>query len=210
MDLRELGYDGRDWIILVQDRDRWRAYTSLDFSPQSPAALLSPLCSGTACRNLLSPLPAARRPTVLRGARVDSRATCSLAGRWSTLFNDPVSTTRSLIVDGIYDIDIVFGEMSPKIRHRLPDIRLTAGENLRKTQPERTSQNISIQTLMKPELVAVQYVKGPTFLTLYHIHSIPFTIALLSQRKYFSKQTNARNQLSDLGEQVEWTQLTAL
>ncbi|KAJ4446158.1 hypothetical protein ANN_12851 [Periplaneta americana] len=27
MDLREVGYDVRDWINLAQDRDRWRAYT---------------------------------------------------------------------------------------------------------------------------------------------------------------------------------------
>ncbi|KAJ4441656.1 hypothetical protein ANN_11514 [Periplaneta americana] len=26
MDLREVGYDGRDWINLAQDRDRWRVY----------------------------------------------------------------------------------------------------------------------------------------------------------------------------------------
>ncbi|KAJ4443963.1 hypothetical protein ANN_05752 [Periplaneta americana] len=26
MELREVGYDGRDWINLAQDRDRWRAY----------------------------------------------------------------------------------------------------------------------------------------------------------------------------------------
>ncbi|KAJ4447084.1 hypothetical protein ANN_09073 [Periplaneta americana] len=26
MDLREVGYDGRDWINLAEDRDRWRAY----------------------------------------------------------------------------------------------------------------------------------------------------------------------------------------
>ncbi|KAJ4436902.1 hypothetical protein ANN_17034 [Periplaneta americana] len=26
MDLREMGYDNRDWINLAQDRDRWRAY----------------------------------------------------------------------------------------------------------------------------------------------------------------------------------------
>ncbi|KAJ4451220.1 hypothetical protein ANN_02680 [Periplaneta americana] len=26
MDLREVGYDGRDWINLAQDRDQWRAY----------------------------------------------------------------------------------------------------------------------------------------------------------------------------------------
>ncbi|KAJ4442540.1 hypothetical protein ANN_04127 [Periplaneta americana] len=26
MDLREVGYDDRDWINLAQDRDRWQAY----------------------------------------------------------------------------------------------------------------------------------------------------------------------------------------
>ncbi|KAJ4428525.1 hypothetical protein ANN_24569 [Periplaneta americana] len=26
MDLRQVGYDGRDWINIAQDRDRWRAY----------------------------------------------------------------------------------------------------------------------------------------------------------------------------------------
>jgi hypothetical protein len=25
MDLKEVGWDGMDWIDLVQDRDRWRA-----------------------------------------------------------------------------------------------------------------------------------------------------------------------------------------
>jgi hypothetical protein len=28
MDLRELGWDGRDWIDLAQDRDRWKAYVN--------------------------------------------------------------------------------------------------------------------------------------------------------------------------------------
>ncbi|KAJ4429888.1 hypothetical protein ANN_22092 [Periplaneta americana] len=29
MDLKEVGYDDRDWINLAQDRDRWRAYEAL-------------------------------------------------------------------------------------------------------------------------------------------------------------------------------------
>jgi hypothetical protein len=28
MDLREIGWDGMDWIDLAQDRDRWRAYVN--------------------------------------------------------------------------------------------------------------------------------------------------------------------------------------
>jgi hypothetical protein len=28
MDIREVGWEGRDWIDLAQDRDRWRAYVN--------------------------------------------------------------------------------------------------------------------------------------------------------------------------------------
>jgi hypothetical protein len=28
MDLREVGWDGMDWIDLAQDRDRWRPYVN--------------------------------------------------------------------------------------------------------------------------------------------------------------------------------------
>jgi hypothetical protein len=28
LDLREVGWDGRDWIDLAQDRDRWRAHVN--------------------------------------------------------------------------------------------------------------------------------------------------------------------------------------
>ncbi|KAJ4448773.1 hypothetical protein ANN_00164 [Periplaneta americana] len=31
MDLREVGYDGRDWFNLDQDWDRWRAYVYYDY-----------------------------------------------------------------------------------------------------------------------------------------------------------------------------------
>jgi hypothetical protein len=30
MDLREIGWDGRDWIDLAQDRDQWRANTVMN------------------------------------------------------------------------------------------------------------------------------------------------------------------------------------
>ncbi|KAJ4450475.1 hypothetical protein ANN_01900 [Periplaneta americana] len=39
MDLREVGYDDRDWINLAQDRDRWRAYVRAAMNlrvPQKP------------------------------------------------------------------------------------------------------------------------------------------------------------------------------
>ncbi|KAJ4437474.1 hypothetical protein ANN_17618 [Periplaneta americana] len=49
MDLREVGYDDRDWINLAQDRDRWRAYME-DLAENSSFAgfefLLGPACKG--------------------------------------------------------------------------------------------------------------------------------------------------------------------
>ncbi|KAJ4445519.1 hypothetical protein ANN_12199 [Periplaneta americana] len=39
---------------------------------------------------------------------------------------------EQMLVDGIGDSEMVFGEMSWRIRHRLPDICLTVGENLGK------------------------------------------------------------------------------
>ncbi|KAJ4444379.1 hypothetical protein ANN_06171 [Periplaneta americana] len=36
MDLREVGYDDRDWINLAQDRDQWRAYVRVAMSFQIP------------------------------------------------------------------------------------------------------------------------------------------------------------------------------
>ncbi|KAJ4452070.1 hypothetical protein ANN_03586 [Periplaneta americana] len=52
---------------------------------------------------------------------------CSLT--W--LFNDAVSTILLFSIDGIVDSEMVFGEMMPRIRHRLPNIRLTIGKILK-------------------------------------------------------------------------------
>ncbi|KAJ4447430.1 hypothetical protein ANN_09437 [Periplaneta americana] len=38
VDLREMGYDDRDWINLARDRDRWRAYLCEDGN-ESPGSL---------------------------------------------------------------------------------------------------------------------------------------------------------------------------
>jgi hypothetical protein len=36
MDLREIGWDGMDWIDLAQDRDQWRAVVKTVISFQVP------------------------------------------------------------------------------------------------------------------------------------------------------------------------------
>ncbi|KAJ4447802.1 hypothetical protein ANN_09810 [Periplaneta americana] len=49
----------------------------------------------------------------------------------NNIFNDAVSTTRLFSIDEIGN-----SEMRQRIRHTLPDIHLTVGENLGKTQPD--------------------------------------------------------------------------
>ncbi|KAJ4446449.1 hypothetical protein ANN_13145 [Periplaneta americana] len=61
------------------------------------------------------------------------------------LFNDAVSTTRLISVEGIGDSEMVFGEIRSRIRHRLPDISLTVGENLGRNT---TSNNGNKQILL--------------------------------------------------------------
>jgi hypothetical protein len=36
MDLREIGWDGVDWVDLVQDRDQWRALVNMVMSIRVP------------------------------------------------------------------------------------------------------------------------------------------------------------------------------
>jgi hypothetical protein len=36
MDLREIGWDGMDWIALAQDRDQWRALVNTVMNLQVP------------------------------------------------------------------------------------------------------------------------------------------------------------------------------
>jgi hypothetical protein len=40
MDLREIGWDGVDWIELAQDRDQWRALVNTVMIPSGSLKLL--------------------------------------------------------------------------------------------------------------------------------------------------------------------------
>ncbi|KAJ4425527.1 hypothetical protein ANN_27721 [Periplaneta americana] len=63
---------------------------------------------------------------------------CDVCVSW--LFNDAVSTARLFSVDGIGYSEMIFREMRPRIRHRLPDICLKIEKNLEKTQPGNQSK----------------------------------------------------------------------
>ncbi|KAJ4429536.1 hypothetical protein ANN_21705 [Periplaneta americana] len=63
MDLREVGYDDRDWINLAQDRDRWRAYVLLqsnykmvDIMEGEVARAVTLIQQGWTCRQIASDL----------------------------------------------------------------------------------------------------------------------------------------------------------
>ncbi|KAJ4427892.1 hypothetical protein ANN_23900 [Periplaneta americana] len=68
MDLREVGYDDRDWINVVQDRDRWRAYNPY---VNSMRPLMSELNSS--CQHLSLPCPVELRISVTRKLREELR-----------------------------------------------------------------------------------------------------------------------------------------
>ncbi|KAJ4449556.1 hypothetical protein ANN_00958 [Periplaneta americana] len=98
MDLREVGYDFRDWINLVQNRDRCRAYVRT-----------------------------AMNLRVLKSLKWAKQVT-----------------------------SMGFGEMRPKIRHRLHDIRLTVGENLEKIQPgNQLKQESNSRPIATPDRQAI-------------------------------------------------------
>ncbi|KAJ4449806.1 hypothetical protein ANN_01212 [Periplaneta americana] len=71
-----------------------------------------------------------------KNKEVGKRRVCFL----SWLFNNTISTTWLFSADRIGDKEMVFGEMRPRIRHRLHDIRLTVGENLGKNSTRKTVQ----------------------------------------------------------------------
>ncbi|KAJ4430169.1 hypothetical protein ANN_22379 [Periplaneta americana] len=60
------------------------------------------------------------------------------------LFNDAVSTTRLFSIYETGDSEMIFGEMRPRIRHRLPGIHLTVGENLGKNPTRYSLSKITI------------------------------------------------------------------
>ncbi|KAJ4449500.1 hypothetical protein ANN_00900 [Periplaneta americana] len=59
MDLREVGYDDRDWINLAQDRDRWRAYVRAAMNLRVPEKPF-----------VISEKARARKPVLCTGVRL--------------------------------------------------------------------------------------------------------------------------------------------
>jgi hypothetical protein len=56
IDLREVGWDGRDWIDVAQDRDQWRAYVNAVMNlrvPLNAGKLLSSCTTGGFSRKAL-------------------------------------------------------------------------------------------------------------------------------------------------------------
>ncbi|KAJ4448557.1 hypothetical protein ANN_10575 [Periplaneta americana] len=199
IDLRKMGYDGRDWINLAQDRDQWRTYVRAAMNlriatvlkKRNPSVLLTLMFinfirkftnveladmnmaygadysnANEAWRVYVEQHPQRHIPCHATSSRLDQRPrdsgqllfttfksihvailhmtcnfllvlsqsalfTCQLPFSIFCFLNDTTSTrpARLFSVDGIGDKKMVFGEMRPRIRHRLSDIRLTVEED---------------------------------------------------------------------------------
>ncbi|KAJ4441739.1 hypothetical protein ANN_11597 [Periplaneta americana] len=68
MDLREVGYDDRDWINLAQDRDRWRAYVRTAMNLRVPYKPFE----GFSCDSQITSLVQDLAEEVDRGGRIDA------------------------------------------------------------------------------------------------------------------------------------------
>ncbi|KAJ4442477.1 hypothetical protein ANN_04063 [Periplaneta americana] len=129
---------------------------------------------------------------LLEPASKGRNITCKLAIHQCSgahgLFNDTVSTTRLFRVDEIGDSEMVFGEMRPRIRHRLPGIHLTVGENLGKNPT-------SLEITEEAEKIAV--VNSDSKVTLD---------TLQNRNKHNPITENIRKELKKL-ERQQWTVL---
>ncbi|KAJ4426991.1 hypothetical protein ANN_26790 [Periplaneta americana] len=70
-------------------------------------------------------------------------------------FNDAVSTTSLFSVDEICDSEMIFGEMRPRIRHRLTCIHITVEENLGKNPTRRPVSTLFVVVfkILEPLLI---------------------------------------------------------
>ncbi|KAJ4441989.1 hypothetical protein ANN_11853 [Periplaneta americana] len=107
MDLREVGYEGRDWINLVQDRDQWRAYVRAamnlrvrnsnvrsvsDFTGMKPTCVLTFVSAikGYECRVPFAAVPS--HATTLCGGTLPASTRPSTASRH---FNHKLRSTTT-------------------------------------------------------------------------------------------------------------------
>ncbi|KAJ4432150.1 hypothetical protein ANN_20766 [Periplaneta americana] len=127
MNLREVGYDDREWINFAQDSDQWQAYVR---------EAMHLRYKGVAFRKLIEALDHTTKMAKLFERYGVDYYLCALGLSVAREYRGQGLGFELLNVDGIGDREMTFGEMRQRIRHRLPDIRLTFGENFGKTQSE--------------------------------------------------------------------------
>ncbi|KAJ4447986.1 hypothetical protein ANN_09996 [Periplaneta americana] len=65
MDLREVGYDDRDWINLAQDGDQWRAYVRAEMNLRVPEKPFVKECDAVLTAEPFAAAVAGRRRVVV-------------------------------------------------------------------------------------------------------------------------------------------------
>ncbi|KAJ4433706.1 hypothetical protein ANN_16017 [Periplaneta americana] len=85
MDLREVGYDGRDWINLAQDRDQWRTYLRAAMNLRVPCDNAGEMSPGSNTESYpafahigLRENPGKNLNQILKATRVEDSRTCGL------------------------------------------------------------------------------------------------------------------------------------
>ncbi|KAJ4432788.1 hypothetical protein ANN_21427 [Periplaneta americana] len=80
---------------------------------------------------------------------------------------DALGKLRLFSVDEIGDSEMVFGEMRPRIRYRLPGIHLTVWENLgKKTEPEQVTNELEKDYRVAIALPCLKKIERPSAISL--------------------------------------------
>ncbi|KAJ4443721.1 hypothetical protein ANN_05396 [Periplaneta americana] len=157
MDLREMEYNRRDWINLAEPM------AGLCEGGNEPAGSVKVFCKTTDSSAVaaVKSLPSeqllddilfidsnfkivSKSITLLESSNLQLSEALNIVDKVSqtviqnnnSLISEKVKSTRLFSIDEIGDSEMVFGEMRPRIRHRLPGIHLMVGKNLGKTQPD--------------------------------------------------------------------------
>ncbi|KAJ4438949.1 hypothetical protein ANN_14903 [Periplaneta americana] len=119
-------------IIRLRSKSHMKLYRAYELNQHAAPQLLGGLNDGIVV--VVHEEPTSVRLGITTCTPTSATRACNVArcGILRMLFNDVVSNISFFNVDGIGDNEMVFGEMRPRIRHRLPDISLTVGENLTK------------------------------------------------------------------------------
>ncbi|KAJ4425454.1 hypothetical protein ANN_28070 [Periplaneta americana] len=193
MDLREVGYDDRDWIYLAQDRDRWRAYNEGESEDEIGGKINGRSGSELVQHDVsvayrIPSRPGKTRPIVIRFTKSRS------SDEWLQLFRNEAKN------DGSGP-----GNATKKVNRDLSSGRITAGDQLTAvTRDLLNKTRVARKDEASPTKLALACAKNGAYQTIY---TRPAQTALIERGLCFEeresrltarrKDDNADNDKSD-------------